>query len=465
MRDLTIGSVESHLLRLAGPIAAGMFFQTLYFIVDLYFVAHLGDVAIAGVAAAGNAVFLVMALTQMIGAGTLSLLARAVGRKDREDANLVFNQSLVLSGLCLAASLLFGWSLTQTYMRIVAADAAIAHAGFVYLSWYLPGLSLQFLIVSMGSALRATGIVKPVMLVQALTVILNIVLAPVLIAGWFTHVPLGVMGAGLASSLALAIGAVLLVIYFVRYEAYVRVDTGQWRPDFAVWRRLVAIGFPAGAEMGFIFLYTAFVYALIRHFGTNAQAGFGVGSRVMQAIFLPGLALAFAAAPVAGQNFGAGHSARVRATLRAAVLFCSVVMALLTLLCQVQPQLLLQGFTNDGSVVAQGAVYLRIVSWNFVATGIVLSCSALFQALGNTWPALISTASRLVTFALPATLISTLPRYRIEDLWYLSVATVALQAATSFWLVHREFRRRLSPATELSTHYTGIAAAENEVSL
>ena len=83
MRDLTVGSVQSHLFRLALPIAAGMIFQTLYYLVDLYFVAHLGEVAIAGVAAAGNIVFLVVALTQVVSTGTMSLLSQAVGRKDR----------------------------------------------------------------------------------------------------------------------------------------------------------------------------------------------------------------------------------------------------------------------------------------------------------------------------------------------------------------------------------------------
>jgi len=82
LRDLTVGSVQSHLVRLALPIAAGMIFQTLYYIVDLYFVSHLGEVAIAGVGAAGNIVFLVIALTQVINAGTMSLLSQAVGRKD-----------------------------------------------------------------------------------------------------------------------------------------------------------------------------------------------------------------------------------------------------------------------------------------------------------------------------------------------------------------------------------------------
>ena len=99
-------------------------------------------------------------------------------------------------------------------------------------------------------------------------------------------------------------------------------------------------------------------------------------------------------------------------------------------------------FTNDPNVIAQGSLYLRIISLNFVATGII-TAAAIFQALGNTWPALISTGSRLFTFILPAWWISTWPHYRIEETLALSVATVALQAVTSLLFVRREFRLRL----------------------
>src|SRR5256885_17254651 len=106
MRDLTTGPVDRHLLALATPIAAGMLFQTLYFLVDLYFVGRLGGAAIAGVGSAGNLTFLVMAMTQVLGVGTVALIAQAVGRKDQARANLVFNQSSVLALAALAACLL-----------------------------------------------------------------------------------------------------------------------------------------------------------------------------------------------------------------------------------------------------------------------------------------------------------------------------------------------------------------------
>jgi Na+-driven multidrug efflux pump len=93
VKDLTAHSIGKHILQMALPIAAGMLFQTLYFLIDLYFVAHLGDAAIAGVSAAGNIMFIVFALTQVLGVGTVALISHAVGRKDQADATRVFNQS------------------------------------------------------------------------------------------------------------------------------------------------------------------------------------------------------------------------------------------------------------------------------------------------------------------------------------------------------------------------------------
>src|SRR5262249_46604198 len=155
----------------------------------------LGYAAIAGVTSATTASMLIMALTQMLGVGTVALIAHAVGRKDQPGANLVFNQSVLLSGICGVLTLLAGILLTVPYLRSIAADPKVLAAGTTYLYWMTPGLALQFALVALGSALRGTGLAKPGMVVQMLTVVLNTILAPILISGWVTHDPMGVAGA------------------------------------------------------------------------------------------------------------------------------------------------------------------------------------------------------------------------------------------------------------------------------
>ncbi len=458
MQDLTEGSIPRHVVKLAVPIAVGMVFQTLYFLVDLYFVGQLGDTAVAGLTSAGNVQFLVMAITQILGVGTMALIAQASGRKDREDANLIFNQSLALAAVGAAVTLVLGYGAAGYYMSTLAADTATVDAGLTYLYWFLPGLGLQFALISMGSALRGTGIVTPTIVVQVSTVLLNAILSPIMIAGWITGRPLGLMGAGLSTSISVAVAVLMMLVYFVRLERYVVFDVRLLRPQAAPWKRILAVGLPPGGEFALIFVYMGIVFWTIRGFGPEAQAGFGVGSRVMQAIFLPAMAIAFATAPVAGQNMGAGRHDRVRATYRTSVTTLSGLMLVLTLLCQWRPDVLIAGFTDDPAVVAVGAEYLRIISWNFLATGIIFTNSSMFQAMGNTVPALLASATRLVTFVVPAVWLTTYPGFELWHLWLLSVVTVAVQAGASWWMLTGEFRKRLGdvPVAEPATSPGGM---------
>jgi putative MATE family efflux protein len=446
MKDLTDSSIVKNILQMALPIAAGMFFQTLYFLIDLYFVAGLGDAAIAGVGAAGNVMFIVFAVTQVLGVGTVTLISHAAGRKDQADANLVFNQSLALAAACAVFTLALGFFGGPYYVKTLGASEATAAAGIQYLHWFLPSLALQFAVVSMGSALRGTGIVQPTMIVQVLTVVLNAILAPVLIAGWGTGYAMGVAGAGLASSVSLAVGVVILALYFHRLEKYVGFVRSQWRPQVAVWRRLLRVGLPAGGEFLLMFFLMAVLYWVLRPFGPDAQAGFGIGMRIMQSMFLPAMAVAFAAAPIVGQNFAAGKFHRVRETFALSTLIGGSMMVVLTLFCRWGSPLLIGGFTKDPTALGVGSQYLQIISWNFLASGFVFTCSAVFQGLGNTVPAMISSASRLVSFILPVLWMSSQPNFQMIQVWYTSVASVTLQALFSLWLVRREFRLRLAAA-------------------
>jgi len=459
MKDLTRGSIVSHILTMAPPIVIGMITIMICQLVDLYFVSGLGEAAVAGVAAAGNAGFLVNGLMQVLGVGTVALMAHAVGRKDRSDANLIFNQSIVLSVLCGLLTLAAGSVLARPYMRAIAADEATIEAGTTYLLWFMPALALQFATQVMASALRATGIVRPSMLVQVLAVIINIALAPVLIAGWGTGHALGVAGAGLASSIAVLIGVLMLFVYFHKLERYVGFDPAQWRPQLRQWKRVLDVGLPAGGEFAMIFIFMAVVYYVLRDFGAAAQAGFGIGTRVLGLIQMPALAVALAAGPIAGQNFGAGNGARVWETFVKAALIGTAIMIAFTVLAQWRPGLLLGGFSNDEQTMAVASLFLRMVSLNLVAQGLTFTCSSMFQGLGNTRPVLLSSATRVLTYSLPAIWLSTQPGFRIEHVWYLSIATATLQAGMNLWLLRREFRKRvLLPGREVTPEQIGSEA-------
>jgi putative MATE family efflux protein len=327
--------------------------------------------------------------------------------------------------------------------RALAADAATASLSVQYLDWFVPALFLQFPLVAMGAAFRGLGDLKVPTAIQVGTVILNIVLAPTLMFGWLGGRPLGVAGTGLASLIAVAAACVAFTLYFRRPASPVRFRRKDWRPRPRLWLDMLQIGLPAGGEFALVSVYMVLVYVLIRPFGSGAQAGFGIGLRVVQSLFLPVVAIAFATAPVVGQNYGARLGDRVRQAFTAAAGMSAVVMVVLTLLCRAAPAALVRFFNADPAVVAFGSEYLRIISLNFLASGIVFVSSSVFQGIGNTLPPLASSSLRLVLFALPAFLLSRRPGFELWQVWYLSVASVTLQLVANVWLLHREFERRL----------------------
>jgi putative MATE family efflux protein len=444
MKDLTSGSVTRNLLATGGFMFVSMAFQTAYLLVDLYFVGRLGSEAVAAVMVSAPLNFVVLSATQMVTVGATALVAQASGRKDREGARLVFNQSQGLSLAVGALFLLAAWAGRGAYARGQSADAAVANLAIEYLGWFIPAMSLQFTVAATAAGLRGTGNFVPGMVVQVCTVVLNMVLAPVLMFGWGTGHPLGVAGAALASFVAIVLGALALIVYVMRAETYLRFRADELRPQTALWRRMLVIGLPAGAEFFLLFIYMFIVYRLTRPFGAEAQAGFGVGQRVIMSLFLPVVALGFAVSPVAGQNFGARRPDRVRATFRVAALMATSLMLLFTVLCHLVPEPMIRVFAKDPRVLAVGGEYLRIISANFVASGLIFVSSSMFQAIGNTLPPLASSAIRLLLVGLPAYLLSLTSGFQLRWIWYLSVGAVLVQVACNLLLLRRELRLRLA---------------------
>jgi putative MATE family efflux protein len=438
LKDLTQGSIAKHLAGMAFFIGAGLISQTIYLLVDLYFVARIGSKALAGVASAGAYSILILALVQTISVGSQSLLSQASGKKNQREIEHLLNQSLSLSICTATLTLLLGYTIGALTVSWLASDPEVASIARLFFVWYLPCLACQFPAAVLMSAARSMGIVISVAMIQVASLLLNALLAPVLITGVVTGVPWGVAGGAFASSLSVGIGllAAFFILPLVQQTARCKLD--QMRPDLRIWSRLAHIGLPAGGELVLMFLNQSVVYAVIRRFGSTAQAGYGLGFRVTMAILLPAIAVGLATTPVAGQNLGLGRRDRVRKTLAASFVISSILMAIPTILCQTQPKMLVSFFTADASVASVAANYLTVVSWSFIASGLVSVCGGLFQALGDTSPSLLASAIRLVALAVPFLALKSLPDVSLVDFWWMVASSVILQAIAILLLVYRK---------------------------
>jgi putative MATE family efflux protein len=362
----------------------------------------------------------------------------------------VFNQSQILSVLTGLVFLAGVMGAREWFAASLATDEETRQLTVDYLFWFVPAMALQFGIVALGAALRGTGNFKPGMVVQTATVVINIVLAPFLMFGWVLGIKLGAPGAALATLIAIAVGTVWLASYFVAKDSYLAFVPRDWIPRVSMWRDLLKIGLPAGAEFGLTAVYLFVVYTVMRPFGPTAQAGFGIGLRIIQALVLPVVALGFAAAAVAGQNYGARRLDRVRSTMAIACTMAAGVMAVFAVATHAVPGAMIRVFSSDPGAIAVGEEYLRIVSWSFIASGLIFVTSSMFQAIGNTIPPLLTSFSRIALVAIPLLVLATRPGFQLRWIWYLSAGAVVLQMTANLLLLRRELgirTRALEPAT------------------
>jgi putative MATE family efflux protein len=441
VKDLTQGSVTKHLLRMTAFLMGSMIFQSLYLLADMYWVGRLGKESVAAVGLAANIMLLVLAATQALGIGTTTLVSHAAGEKNQERANQVFHQAVMLSLLSALVFLTLAFLLRTPYCRWLAADRLTAQLGSRYLVWFIPALALQFPLISVGGALRGSGVVRPTVIILISSVLLNLVLAPVLIFGWGTGRPLGIAGAAIASLAALLAGTAMLFGYFVLGKRYLNFHRGQWRPAPEVWRKILAIGLPSGAELALLAVYLLLVYVLIRPFGADAQGGFAIGARVNQSLVLTAVAVGMANAPIVGQNVGAHNWERVKQALRSSSLVGLSMMVVITIICQQWPQAFIWPFSKQAEVVQVGSAYLRAISLTYGATALIFSTASVFQGLGNTRPPFVSSAIRVLAFAIPVVLLSRTSQFRLDYVWYISAASIFLQALMNLLFLRREMQR------------------------
>lgn len=208
-----------------------------------------------------------------------------------------------------------------------------------------------------------------------------------------------------------------LALYLRGGQTFLRLRLADWRPNLRTWGGMLGIGLPAGAEFLLMSITMGVIYIVTRPFGAQAQAGFGIGSRLMQAGFIPAVAISFGTAAVVGQNYGARAFERVRQARRESTKLTLLFMAFFTVLCHVIPDRLVSIFSEDPQVIVAGVDYLEMISWGYVASGVIFVSAGVFQGLGNTWPSLIASSLRAVAFIVPVLLMSSRPTFTMHGIW------------------------------------------------
>jgi len=426
--DLTKGSILKQLIKLSIPIVFSMFMLTLYFVADLWFVGRLGPSAVAAVSISINAFFVILALAMTIGIGGMALIAQAYGRKDYQYGGRVFQQSLMLCVLTGITATAVGLSIARSYVEFFGAEGDSLVWGVEYFRYYSVLFPIMLTISVTGHCYRGMGNSKTPMIIILQSNLLNIILDPVLIYGWAGIPGFGVKGAAIASIISQGYG---LSIYF--YLIFLKGDhpavKSAWKIDTSIIKKSLKIGAPTGFTHLVMAANMVISYRVIGSFGIDALASLGIGFRILQAIYLPALAINFAMAAMVGQNFGAREYGRIVRIFWTGWALSSCIMLAGTVVCWLVPGQLIGIFSNKEGVIHYGIIYLTIVSLGNILIGIIQSASSTFQGLGKTNPALIGAILGTLVYTLAVFNLPEMFGWGINAIWWCRIAALALEAA------------------------------------
>ncbi len=403
---LTEGSVGRHLLDMALPVLLGITMMMGQAFIDAWFLGRVGDRALAAHAFSFPILMIVTSVAIGLGAGTSSVVARAIGANDLRRARRLATDSLFLSFLITAGFCILGVLTINPLFRLLGApDDMIPMIRSFMLILYS---GVPFVVVGMVgmASMRATGDTRLPSKLMILVSILNVLLDPIFIFGFGPVPALGLNGAAVAALLArsvIFVGALYLLRGRLNMISFNRPDPVELRQS---WRDILHVGIPAAGTNAIVPITTAIIIAMIASYGTEAVAGFGVASRIESMVLVMFYALSAIIGPFVGQNLAVGKESRIMEALRLCMIFCVgaglVVAGVLALSAGFLPTL----FSDSDAVIHVTRLFLWIAPLGYGGYGLVMVINASFNGLGKPMPGVVVSLLRTIILYVPLALIA-----------------------------------------------------------
>jgi len=398
---LTEGSVGRHLLDMALPVLLGIATMMGQAFIDAYFLGQVGDRELAAHAFSYPILMIVTSVAIGMGAGTSSVVARAIGANDMRRARRLATDSLMLSFLITAAFCVLGVLTINPLFRLLGAPEDMIPMIRSFMLILYSGV--PFVVVGMVgmASMRATGDTRLPSTLMIMGAILNVILDPLFIFGLGPVPALGLDGAAVAALIArgvIFIGAIYLLRGRLNMVSFNRPDPIELRKS---WRDILHVGIPAAGTNAIVPIATAIIIALIAGYGPEAVAGFGVASRIESLVLVMFYALSAVIGPFVGQNLAVGNQARILESMRLSMLFCVgaglLVAGLLALSANALPTL----FSDNESVIGVARLFLWIAPIGYAGYGLVMTVNAAFNGLGKPMPGVVVSLLRTIILYVP----------------------------------------------------------------
>ncbi len=427
--------VNKLLITMSLPMMISMLVQALYNIVDSIFVAQIEEKALTAVSLAFPIQTLMIAVGVGTSVGINALLSRFLGEKEFGKANDVAKNGIFLAMLSYLVFLLIGIFAVKGFYASQTTDAVINAYGVEYLTIICVASLGIFMQSTFEKLLQSTGKTFYAMITQGAGAIINIILDPILIFGYFGMPKMGVAGAAVATVIGQCTAAVMAIIMNIRVNTEIHVGMKGFKPSGSVIRQIYIIGVPSIVMQAIGSVMTYGMNRILITFTDTATAVFGVYFKLQSFVFMPVFGLNNGLMSILAYNYGAGKKERVMKSYKLAVCYAVAIMVVGVIIMQCIPDKLLLLFDASDHMLGIGVPALRIISACFIPAAFGIVTGAVFQALGYAWYSMIVSICRQLLVLLPVAYLLALTGELQNVWWSFPAAEVMSACVTVFFLV------------------------------
>jgi putative MATE family efflux protein len=436
--------VLKQLILLAWPVILAFMMQTGYNLVDLFWVGKLGATAIAAVSLAGNVFYIVLAVGQILGSGTVALVAHSFGAGFIDRANSIVKQSLSLASMIAFGVCILGFLFAEQLMFFLGGRGEVLTLSAGYIRIVFLGFFFQLLSFSINYAFRGVGDMIIPMIIMACATLINVILDPLLILGIGLFPRLEVQGAAIATAIAKGTSFIIGLVILLKGRSGIKLNLkAPWYLERSIISRMFAIGVPVGISYGLMAVSIIVVFGIVAAFSEYALAALGIGTRIFQFASLPVVGIGIATTTLVGQRLGAQDPKGAGTVSRIAFVVSIALMIIFSVIFVIGAEPLIHVFTEDSTVIAYGIHFIRIVAWYLIFVGISTSLTGVFRGAGYTVPPMFAGLLKVGLLYALAIFLSQSLRLNIDGVWWAMIIAYAVESVIiAVWYRQGSWRKK-----------------------
>lgn len=428
------------ILTMSIPIVISMLVQALYNIVDSIFVAQINENALTAVSLAFPVQNLMIAVATGTGVGINALLSKSLGERKQDTVNRSANIGITLAMCSYVIFAAIGIFFSGAFYEIQTNVDEIVTYGKSYMSVVTICSFGLFLQVTCERLLQGTGKTLFSMITQCCGAVINLILDPILIFGYFGMPKMGVEGAAIATVIGQIVAGILAYILNVKVNKEIHFAVKYMRPKASIIAKIYEVGVPSIIMASIASVLTFGMNKILIGFSTTATAVFGVYFKLNSFLFMPVFGLNNGLIPILGYNYGARKPARIKKTIRLGMTYAVSIMLVGFIVFQIIPDKLLLLFNASADMQKIGDPALRIIAYSFIFAGFNIVCSTVFQAIGNPVHSLLMSVTRQLVVILPVAYLLSLTG-NIDLIWLSFPIAEVVAMLMSLFFIRRTMKK------------------------